>query len=960
MAALVEQPGGAGSGNTVSLIVAGPGTGKTTFITSEIRKLLEKGSDPSSVLALTFTDKAAQEMLGRLDEVMPLGYEPPWISTFHSFCDRILHEKGLEIGLDPAYKVLSEPEAWLLLRQNLFDLPLDYYHPLGNPTRFLSSLLTFFSRAKDEEVTPENYLRWTKGLKRKAKGREEKEEAKKQLELAKVYSAYQKLLVKNSYLDFGDLILWTIELFRSRPNILEHYRQQFKDIFVDEFQDTNCAQFSLVKLLAPKKNPPHLTVVGDDDQAIYKWRGASVSNILEFKKEYPKSETKTLNISYRLTDAIAQRSYKLIQSNNPDRLEAKLKNVTKKLKTLKVGPEPQLLYTKSGEAEVEVVLRKIAELINTEGKEFRDFAILARANAHLDPFVAALKRHALPFQIVGNRGLFEQEEVVALLAVLRVIKDPEDTISWFKVLNVPAFKLSPEEVLMLLNKARKANVPLVEILERKKNPALSLVKSLAKDSFKASPSHLLFDFVQKSGYVSEFTKAPTVENQLKVGNIELFFRRIHQFEAEVKEPNIPELVDYLDMLIEAGESPAQAVIEDVDTINLMTVHAAKGLEFPVVFLISLTSDRFPTRRRSASIELPERFVKEFKILDSSRKGGNGKGYQQVLRTGHMQEERRLFYVGVTRASERVFLSLARNYGGVQEKRPSPFIKELGVDVPEKPDGLVITVTPEMEELAEKKTGKALACQIPRKFSYSQLEDYKICPRKYRYKYIFKIPAPPTPPMSFGISLHETLREFEMRLIRGEKLKLAGLLAIYRNCFLSGGYRERKEKEAYRRRGEKMLKDFYKKHRHKLLPAFMVEKSFEIKLGGKTLAGRIDRIGKDSEGNFELIDYKTGGTSRKKLKEIEKKAQKDDQLLLYSIAAKEALGIELETVGLLYLDNGEKIEIQLSTQEVARRKKEIGARIKRIISGNFKATPGPHCVYCSFNKICPRAQASRYR
>src|SRR3990172_9453520 len=388
----------------IRLVVAGPGTGKTTFITSEIRRLLEKGIDPSRILALTFTDKASQEMLGRLDEAMPLGYEPPWISTFHSFCDRIVRKEGLEIGLDPAYKILSEPEAWLLLRQNLYDLPLDCYRPLGNPTKFISALLNLFSRAKDEEVTPSEYLKWAKSQQAAASSKEGKEEAKRQVELARVYGAYQKLLLKNSYLDFGDLILWTTKLFKDRPSILKKYRQQFRHIFVDEFQDTNSSQFSLIKLLAPS-HLVNLTVVGDDDQAIYKWRGASVSNILEFKKEYPQAQTKVLRTSYRLTDTVAQRVYRMIQHNNPDRLEDKL-NLSKKLKTLKTGPDPILRYVRSAEEETEAVLRQIVELVNTEGKSFSDFAILARPNSHLDPFIAALKRHELPFQIVGNRRLF--------------------------------------------------------------------------------------------------------------------------------------------------------------------------------------------------------------------------------------------------------------------------------------------------------------------------------------------------------------------------------------------------------------------------------------------------------------------------------------------------------------------------------------------------------------------------
>lgn len=931
----------------VNLVIAGPGTGKTTFITNEIRKLLEKGIDPSRILALTFTDKAAQEMLGRLDEAMPLGYEPPWISTFHSFCDRILRQEGLEIGLDPAYKILSEPEAWLLLRQNLFDLPLDYYRPLGNPTKFISALLNLFSRAKDEEVTPEDYLVWARTLKQRAKSKEEKEEAQKQAELARVYEAYQKLLLKNSYLDFGDLIIWTIKLFSDRPSILKKYQDQFAHIFVDEFQDTNAAQFSLIRLIVSN----NLTVVGDDDQAIYKWRGASVSNILEFKKEYPSTQTKVLRTSYRLTDTVARRTYQMIQNNNPDRLELRLQNVSKKLKTSKTGPEPTLLYARSAEEETDLVLRKIVELVNTEGKNFSDFAILARANAHLDPFIAALKRHELPFQIVGNRGLFEQEEVAALLAVLRVIKDPEDNISWYKVLRIPSFKISPARILELLAEAQKESVPLDKVLEREKIKVLDVIRDLAKNAFRVSPSHLLFDFVRTSGYIRNLEEPPTLENQLKIENIALFFQKIQQFEAEVKEPNVPELVDYLDLLIEAGESPAQAVIEDVDTINLMTAHAAKGLEFPVVFMVSLAADRFPTRQRSAALELPEHFVKEFNYLKKS----HGEDPERI---GHQQEERRLFYVGATRASEQLFLSLAKSYGGVREKRPSQFIFEMGLEVPAEPAKEFSVEIPAVE--SREKEALNLRRFVPEKLSYSQLEDYKTCPWKYRYKYVLRLPVPPVPPTSFGISLHETLREFELRQMKGEKIDLNRLKKIYRGHFLAGGYREAKEKEVYFRRGEKLLTDFYRKYQKILFPPFMIEKGFEIKLGGKTISGRIDRIGKNSQGEFELIDFKGGETSQKTEEKLVRKAQKTDQLFLYTLAAKEALGITPKSVALFYLDGGKKIEAEFSEAEIKKRTSEIEERIQKIVRGEFKASPGPQCVWCPFNKICEFSQADRYR
>src|SRR3990172_7112836 len=798
----------------IRLVVAGPGTGKTTFITTEIKKLLDKGVDPSQILALTFTEKAAEEMLGRLDEAMPLGYEPPWIATFHGFCDRILRERGMEIGLNPAYNIITPPLAWILLRQNLYSLPLKYFRPLGNPTKFLRDLLELFSRSKDEEVSPRDYLTWAKKQNIKARNLVEKDETQRQIELGEVYEAYQKLLVKDSKLDFGDLILWTIKLFISRPNILDQYQQQFKYIYVDEFQDTNSAQATLVNLLAPpagrnakSKDYSSLTVVGDDDQAIYKWRGASISNILEFKKNYPQAKTKLLNTTYRLTDRIAQASYKLIKNNNPFRLEDKLPNISKKLGTKRMGPVPQLLYAKSAEGEAEAVLRKIVELINTQGKSYADFAILARANAHLEPFITALKRHEMPFQIVGNRGLFAQDEVAALLAVLRVVTDPRNHIAWYKILSIPTFKLSPQKVVSIINRLRKEHTDYEEVLVSPADRKSTLLNSIIKDAPRISPSHLLFDFVSESGYVGEFTKTPTIENQLKVENISLFFQKVQQYETEIKNPTIFELVEYLDMLLEAGESPSQATVADVDTINLLTVHSAKGLEFPTVFLVSATADRFPTRRRGSSLELPENFIKERRSLD-----WKGVKPEETERLGHLQEERRLFYVGLTRASEEVYVTFAKNYGGVQDKRPSPFIHELGLLVPGEPTNLLLATPVEKARTSPKIDFKNL---LPEKFSYSQLDTYKTCPWQYRYQYVLKIPARPTPPVSFFSSFHEALREFELKTIKGERPSLKDLLAIYQDHFTAGGYRDRAEKKAYFLAGKKMLTNFYRRDLKKL-------------------------------------------------------------------------------------------------------------------------------------------------
>src|SRR3990172_11246026 len=278
------------------LIIAGAGTGKTTVITERTKYLiLSKKTKPEEVLALTFTEKAAREMEERVDIAMPYGYTQMWISTFHSFCDRILRREALHIGLDPSYKLASEAEITQLIRNNLFKFDLNYFRPLGNPTKFIGGMLQHFSRLQDEDISPREYLEWVgkhkKGL--------DREEYAKYMELAKANKKYDELKVKEGLMDFGDLIVKTLQLFRQRPNVLKQYQGQFKHVLVDEFQDTNVAQYELLKLLIPPKNNGNLTVVGDDSQSVYKFRGAAISNILNFKKDYKKAKTIVLTKNYR-------------------------------------------------------------------------------------------------------------------------------------------------------------------------------------------------------------------------------------------------------------------------------------------------------------------------------------------------------------------------------------------------------------------------------------------------------------------------------------------------------------------------------------------------------------------------------------------------------------------------------------------------------------------------------------
>ena len=404
------------------LIIAGAGTGKTTVITGRIKHLiLSKKVKPAEVLALTFTEKAAREMEERVDVALPYGYTQMWISTFHSFCDRILRREALHIGLDPRYKLMTEAEATQLIRNNLFKFDLDYFRPLGNPTKFVGGILQHFSRLQDEDIIPKQYITWAKAKAKKLKANdEEKSEVKKWIELAQACRTYDEIKVKESLMDFGDLIIKTLQLFRSRPNVLKEYQNQFKYILVDEYQDTNIAQNELVKLLVNKER--NITVVLDDDQSIYRFRGAAISNALQFRKNFPKAKVVTLTRNYRSTQEILDRAYALIQYNNPDRLEV-VEKVDKKLVSQRKeqGETIKFIHSDRVENEAEAVAKEILRLNAQDKYEWKDVAILVRANNHAEPFGRALGRQAIPYQFLGPGRLFRQSEVIDLISYLKVL-----------------------------------------------------------------------------------------------------------------------------------------------------------------------------------------------------------------------------------------------------------------------------------------------------------------------------------------------------------------------------------------------------------------------------------------------------------------------------------------------------------------------------------------------------------
>ncbi|OGY45428.1 MAG: hypothetical protein A3A24_01845 [Candidatus Buchananbacteria bacterium RIFCSPLOWO2_01_FULL_46_12] len=968
------------------LIVAGAGTGKTTVITQRIAWLIEqKMAKSNEILSLTFTDKAAGEMEERIDRLLPYGYLDLWVSTFHSFAERILKENALEIGLPNNFKVLDQTEQWLLVRENLDRFELDYYKPLGNPTKFIHSLIKFFSRAKDDDVSPADYLKYAEDLKlntdsaelikdfvepeilKSLTKKERKEfiaqEIKKTQEVADAYHTYQQLLLENQAFDFGDLITYCLKLFKDRPAVLAKYRRQFKHVLVDEFQDTNYAQYELIKLLAAPQN--NITVVGDDDQSIYKFRGASVSNILEFKKDYPAAKEVFLIKNYRSTQNILDLSYQFIQQNNPDRLEVKLaKNSAKKLsKELKSQNDQkgviEHLHYRTGEEEVAGVVKRIAELKELDKEaDWNDFAILARTNEVANSFALGLGQTNIPYRFLASRGLYTKPIILDVLAYFRLLDDYHESQAVYRILNSSVMGFSHQELVQLNYWAKRKGYSLFSILSqpevRQKSSSeirekidkfLGLVNRHSQLAKSRPASEVFLAFLKDTGYLDLITRSETTEMLHATNYLNQFYKKINEFEKSFAEKSVKHFLQMIDLELEAGEtgSLTQDLEDGPDAVKVITVHAAKGLEFKYVFIVNLVDRRFPIDDRSDPITLPDSLIKE--ILPEG--------------DAHLQEERRLFYVAMTRAKKGLFLTSAVDYGGQRKKRPSIFLHELGSVglklVAAKADsGSQIEARLKTQPRLETKiSAEDLDYLLPHKFSFSQIKSFKNCPYHYWLEYILKIPQAGKDIFSFGSTLHLTLQHFFQLVMQrsavsqpdlfsvGKKILTAQksvvsfdeLLAIYDKDWIDDWYASRPRHDQFKAAGKKALKLFYQRYQKELpLPKYL-EQMFSLPLtdSGESyvITGKIDRI--DSlNGGVVIIDYKTGqGKTQSTIYPDDKQ-----QLLIYQLAAQEVFGEKVEQLMYYYLETDTRVPFLGQAKDLVGLKASIIKTIQEIRSTPF--------------------------
>lgn len=612
------------------LLMAGAGSGKTRVLTHRIAYLIvEKRVNPYNILAITFTNKAAREMRERIGKMMGGAAEEIWISTFHSMCVRILRRDIDRMGYNRNFTILDTGDQQSVVKGILKDKNLDpkKYDP--------RAILGAISSAKNELIDPEEYAKTAGGYFEQT--------------VSDVYTEYQKRLRKNQALDFDDLIMMTIQLFQRVPEVLEFYQRKFQYIHVDEYQDTNRAQYMLVKFLANRfKN---LCVVGDSDQSIYRWRGADIANILSFEKDYPNAKVILLEQNYRSTKRILLAANKVIENN-----------VTRKAKNLWTeNPEGnKLVYYRadSEQGEAQFVAGKIKELTRDGKYKLSDVAILYRTNAQSRVMEEVLLKSNIEYSIVGGTKFYDRKEIKDMLAYLRLISNNDDDISLQRIINVPKRGIGSSSVDKMANFAVMHDISIFEALDSVELLGLSpkitkgarefrdLIKNYTQMQEFLSVTELVEDILDKSGYREMLKAEKSIEAQSRLENLDELLSVTKNFE-EVNEDK--SLVAFLtDLALVADIDSLDEDGEKTDSITLMTLHSAKGLEFPVVFLIGLEEGVFPHSR-------------------------------SLMEEAEMEEERRLAYVGITRAEQTLFITNAQMrtlFGRTSMNPASRFIREI--------------------------------------------------------------------------------------------------------------------------------------------------------------------------------------------------------------------------------------------------------------------------------------------
>src|SRR5579862_1594190 len=947
------------------LVIAGAGTGKTSVLTHRIERLVGEGhARPEEILALTYTRNAACEMRDRVRKL--LHGKSVQATTFHDYCFQLLKDAHKDFG------VLDEQDLWIYLRRRIRELHLEYFVRAANVGQFLSDLLKFVTRCHDELVTPERYAHYVEQLERGevsiprvAKSKNVLEDAEvlgRCREIARVFSTMERWLREENLGSFSHMITRAHALLESDERVLSAARSRARFILADEFQDANFAQIKiLARLAGPSGN---IFAVGDPDQGIYRFRGASSAAFELFRHHFSDTKLIVLEKNRRSTTPILRTAFSVI-NKNPAALahgadqdhayrrsplqSAREEEALKEGRQL-TGPPVTAFILASKDSDGPDLASLIRDLQKKSRCKWSDFGILYRTHVHRDDVVQALAEADIPF-VIESMDISDTPEVRDLFACLQAVASNGDDVSWFRMAALPCFNIDAGQLRQVMRAIAHDNreeriIPLSQALDRVAGgeKVLAAVQRCREEIQRRQAKALAaLDII-----VREFAldrSSPIVHAACKF--VELWENKKINQTTELEE-----LVDYLGYFREAGGVIPLQSNENENAVRLMTVHGAKGLEFPHVFILRANSNSFPSSYKETLVAFPRELRQAGSLTEADDKALHG------------QEERRLFYVAMTRARDSLHIYAKEGTGKI-DKSPPGYVRELMTDrtvaswfraIPATGAQATLDIHAVASGLYPSESQTTLWLEFPvleglhRRLSASAVDNYERCGLRFKLERDWRLPTKPAAAMQYGAAIHRVLKTYFDAIRLGRPRTSDELIDLFRQDLAAAKIPEAYQHELYERQGLAQLRDFLAFASS--IPASDVlhtEESFEIRVGDVWVAGRIDRIDRRSDGTVAIIDYKTG-----KAKDQED-ADESLQLSLYAIAAQQKWGYK---VGALVFHNLEE-NVPVITSRTESELQVAEERVKKAAAGIanniFDAHTGIHCNFCAYRSLCPEQE-----
>lgn len=947
------------------LVIAGAGTGKTSVLTHRIERLVREGhAQPEELLALTYTRNAACEMRDRVRKL--LHGKSVQATTFHDYCFQLLKDTHKDFG------VLDEQDLWIYLRRRIRELHLEYFVRAANVGQFLSDLLKFVTRCHDELVTPERYAHYVEQLERGevpfprvAKSKnvlDDSEVLGRCREIARVFSTIERWLEEENLGSFSHMITRAHALLESDENVLATARSRARFILADEFQDANFAQIKiLARLAGPSGN---ILAVGDPDQGIYRFRGASSAAFELFRHHFDDTRLVVLEKNRRSTTPILRTAFAVINKNpaalthNGDQpnayrrtplQSAREEEAAKEGKQLPSPPVTTFILA-CRDSDGPDLAGFIRDLQKKSKCRWSDFGILYRTHVHRDDVVQALAEADIPF-VIESMDISDTPEVRDLFACLQAVASNGDDVSWFRVAALPCFNIDAGQLRQTMRAIAHDNreervTPLSQALDRVAGGTevvAAVQRSREEIQRREAKALAAFEIV-----VTEFAldrTSPILQAARKF---------VEQWEAKKinQTTELEELVDYLGYFREAGGVIPLQSNENENAVRLMTVHGAKGLEFPHVFILRANSNSFPNSYKETLVAFPRQLRQAGSVTEADDKALHG------------QEERRLFYVAMTRARDSLCI-YAKEGTGKNDKSPPGYIRELMTDrtvatwfraIPATGAQAALDIRAAASEPYPAESQTTLWLESPvleglhRRLSASAVDNYERCGLRFKLERDWRLPAKPAAAMQYGAAIHRVLKTYFDAIRLGRPKSSEELIDLFRQDLAAAKIQEAYQHELYERQGIAQLRDFLAFASS--IPASEVlhtEESFEIRVGDVSVVGRIDRIDRRPDGAVAIIDYKTG-----KARDQED-ADESLQLSLYAIAARQKWGYKVGALVFHNLEENVPVVTSRTESELQAAEGRVKAVAEGIANNIFEARTGIHCSFCAYRSLCPEQE-----